>query len=357
MSEISKQYGPRTRTYLGSVSLSAPRKRAASRLLTRRNLLLAIGGLLLAAVLIFGWQLWRRLDGVFVGGVTGLFRNDPLDQDTHGRTNILAIGTDEGGLTDSIMVISLNQSTGQGVSLSLPRDLWVERTCWGRRSSGKLNETYTCAARSGTPEDGARALMDTAGHILDIEIHYFIKVDDEVLIGAVDAVGGITIELDRAVYDVATNINFSAGTHHINGYTALAFARSRGAYGGFGVANDFSRGLNQQLVLRSLQSAVLEDRRFLNPATSLNLLESFGDHVTTSFQTSQIRTLIEVGQRTEIRPLPLAPTDDGVMLVRDETIEGLSALVPAGVTGRFDYSLFHEYFAAQTITPPDQPED
>ena len=78
---------------------------------------------------------------------------DPLKTDSNGRTNILAFGTsgynmegDEGNgvhdgaqLTDSIMMISLNQETGDIAMLSLPRDLKASPTC---TATGKINEVY-----------------------------------------------------------------------------------------------------------------------------------------------------------------------------------------------------------------------
>ncbi|MBR3253054.1 hypothetical protein IKF84_03210 [Candidatus Saccharibacteria bacterium] len=75
---------------------------------------------------------------------------DPLKADANGRTNILAFGTggydmsgEEGGgvhdgaqLTDSIMLISFNQETGDVAMISLPRDLKGPSTC---TATGKIN--------------------------------------------------------------------------------------------------------------------------------------------------------------------------------------------------------------------------
>ena len=108
-----------------------------------------------------------------------------LKTDENGRTNILAIGTsgynmdgEEGNgthdgaqLTDSIMVISLNQETGDVAMLSLPRDLKASPTC---TSTSKINEIYWCNGGSGdaTIEEEAEAntaVMEEVGNILGLD--------------------------------------------------------------------------------------------------------------------------------------------------------------------------------------------
>ncbi|MCL2371689.1 LCP family protein [Candidatus Saccharibacteria bacterium] len=336
-------------------SVSTLEKLPTKKKRSRKKLVLGIiGGLAVLMISLAGtytWLLWSRIDGAFTGGITGLLRAAPLTQDSEGRTNILIIGMDEGTLTDSIMVISVNQATSQGVSISLPRDLWVERYCWGgRRSAGKINETFHCARRDGdgTVETGARALMETAGMILGIDVHYFVNIDEDVLIGSVDVLGGIYVEIDRTIIDNNTGLRLSPGRQKIDGETALKLSRARGQAGGVGVANDFHRGLNQQLVLRGIQETVIEDRSFLNPVTALNLVESFGNSLTSNFQTNQIRTLISVGSNTNVRPLAIAPTEDGVFLVRTDRINEQSVVIPAGVDGYFNYSRFQTFFAEES---------
>jgi LCP family protein required for cell wall assembly len=354
MEEVGKLRRPRT--YLGNVSFK-PAQTAEKRhvfpwiIAGVVALVLSVGGLAV-------WQVWDRLGDAFVGGITGLFRSDPLKRDALGRTNVLVFGTegwqangadaDGGLLTDSIMLISINQDTGEGVTISLPRDLWVERYCYGnRKSSGKLNETYSCAIHDKkTDDEAARALASTVGDILGVEVHYYARINYLVLEQATDAVGGINVQINRPINDSFANIYFAAGSHHLNGSQALALARTR-----HGLADgDFGRGLNPQLVMRALQTAVLEDKKYLTPSTALNLLESFGDCLKTNFSTNELRTLIDVGTKGNLRSLPIAPTADNVYLVRTDMIGEASVVLPGGVSGYYDYSRFREYFAAQAPT-------
>ena len=121
-----------------------------------------ITGILLFIVLILlGGVIWFILWGNDIiakitggqGNIFDLFTENYVDlkTDENGRTNILAFGTsgynmdgDEGNgthdgaqLTDSIMVISLDQKTGDVAMLSLPRDLKASSTC---TATGKINE-------------------------------------------------------------------------------------------------------------------------------------------------------------------------------------------------------------------------
>ena len=113
---------------------------------------------------------------------------EPLKTDQNGRTNILAFGTsgyDMGGtsgkgkhpgaqLTDSIMIISLNQKTGDVAMLSLPRDLKVG-TC---TATGKVNEVYKCGIGNGKNEEaGAKALMEKMKEILGVELQYYAYIN------------------------------------------------------------------------------------------------------------------------------------------------------------------------------------
>ena len=180
---------------------------------------------------------------------------EPLKADANGRTNILAFGTsgynmegDEGEgthdgaqLTDSIMVISLDQETGDTAMLSLPRDLKASPTC---TATGKINEVYWCNNMDGTNEQaGAEALMAEVGDILGIDFQYYAHINWGSLVQIVDTLGGINITLDEDITDYYyTGAVFEAGTEYtINGEQALGLARAR-----HGTASgDFSRGASQ----------------------------------------------------------------------------------------------------------------
>ena len=176
------------------------------------------------------------------GNIFGLLQKEKLKQDSNGRTNFLIFGTSPKGwdgedLTDSVIVASVNQETKKAHTISLPRDLWVKHTCtgWLGTTSGKLNETYGCGKFSEglnisdekTAEtNGQQALASTVTEVTGLDIHYVVHANWQVLVQAIDAVGGIDVKIEvwdgsPYMYDVATNIRYKNGeTVHMNGEQA-----------------------------------------------------------------------------------------------------------------------------------------
>ena len=182
--------------------------------------------ILIIVLLLIGGVLWLVIWGndiiaKITGGQGNIFdlvtfmepTYERLKTDDNGRTNILAIGTsgynmegDEGNgvhdgaqLTDSIMVISANQDTGDIAMLSLPRDLKASPTC---TATGKINEVYWCNNMDGNNEQaGAEALMEEVGSILGIDFQYYAHLNWGSLVQIVDTLGGITVTLDEDIND------------------------------------------------------------------------------------------------------------------------------------------------------------
>lgn len=224
---------------------------------------------------------------------------EPLKTDANGRTNILAFGTsgynmqgDEGdgvhdgaALTDSIMMISLNQDTGDIAMLSLPRDLKASPTC---TATGKINEVYWCNNINDDDEAaGAAALMTEVGDILGVDFQYYAHLNWGSLIYIVDVLDGITITLDEDIFDYGwTDAVYEAGIPYtINGEEALGLARARhGTAGG-----DFSRGASQQKILVGIKDKLLE--KDLPLTDLLGLASNLGDNLRTNFSVSELKTL------------------------------------------------------------------
>ena len=161
-------------------------------------LLLLVGG----GVVFYFWgnEILKRITGgegdiwSAIGTLTSE-TYEPLKTDGNGRTNVLVFGTsgynmdgtsyggyehDGSQLTDSIMVISLDQETGDVAMVSLPRDLYAVPTC---TATGKVNEVYWCALEQGEDEAGAaRALQAKVQTILGIETQYFVHINGGALV-------------------------------------------------------------------------------------------------------------------------------------------------------------------------------
>jgi LCP family protein required for cell wall assembly len=190
------------------------------------------------------------------------------------RLNILLIGTDqrpkEGTYnTDTLIVVSIDPTTKQVAMFSLPRDT-VDvpmpsgplRQAYGPVYPKKINAFFTSIRNradlvAGTDKTrGYNGLKLVLGNLYGLDIKYFVEVNFDGFKQVVDAMGGVTINVQIPVTDETypsdsgrlSRVYIPAGLQHMTGAQALVYARSR--HGGKG---DFDRGARQQRVLTSLR--------------------------------------------------------------------------------------------------------
>jgi LCP family protein required for cell wall assembly len=348
--------------------------------------LIPIGVFVLVAVGFAVNKFLQTSSAVFEGNIIeAIFSKEKLAVDENGRTNVLIFGTEGysmgnndhpgSNLTDSIMVLSVDQEKHNAFMISLPRDLYVEHECKGviGTTAGKLNETYYCAYGKNKDEAaGANELQKTVGKILGLDVQYYVHINFKVLVDLVDTIGGIDLTFEKAIYDPnfdwmcknkCNYVKYSAGqTAHLDGIHALYLARSRGAAGGYGIGTDFERGANQQKILVAIQKRVVEDGALLNVSAAFKMLDSLGDNVKTNFKTKEIRTIIDLVQGFDsgnIKQLTLANKEENLYLVKTMNINGASCVIPSGVSGMYDYSRIKKYVAervAEFNTPVEATE-
>lgn len=323
----------------------------------------------------------------------------PLQTDSAGRTNILVFGTsqddpahqnaDGGGglwLTDSIELVSLDQTNKTIKLVGIPRDLWVSiDTRCGLGRSGKINSVYECAAGltgaasnggsnyAAADQTGAEALMAKVAEVTGITPQYYAHADYSVLKQAVDAVGGIdvTITGDGAdgIYD--TNFDWNCtdgaytcknvyyphdGTYHLNGTQALYLARARGdaglySYKDFGLSQgDFDRQANQQKILTAFQAKVKSASVLGNPFALNGLIDAFGNNLSTNVSGGELKTLLSAVKKVPNGSITsVSLVTKGSAVVQTTTIAGQSVVV--ATSGTYDYSSISDYLAAQLAVP------
>ena len=264
----------------------------------------------------------------------------PLKTDENGRTNILAFGTsgydmagtegegthDGAQLTDSIMVISLNQETGDVAMLSLPRDLKISSTCTG---TGKINEVYWCNNTEGDNElAGANALIDEVSHILDIDFQYYAHINWGSLVQIVDALDGINVTLDEDVHDYYI---FDAGVeYHLNGEDTLRLARTR-----YGTAHgDFSRGASQQKILIGIKNRIFEKN--LSLPDIINLANTLGDNLRVNLSVDEIKTLAHLTSSFDFNNMRQVSLIEPENYMTTDTINGISYVLPLDGEGNYN---------------------
>ncbi|HUE88331.1 MAG TPA: DUF6677 family protein [Vicinamibacterales bacterium] len=212
-----------------------------------------------------------------------------------GPINVLFIGLDSGlgrnhSLSDTLMVASYYPARDKLTMISIPRDTGRTPLYKGGTYPRRINTflNYARANPARFPEGPVAALMRQVGYVLGTKIHFYAATNLEGLPRAVDAVGGVTITVDKAIHSVKSNYHVEPGTYHFNGAEALRFARVR--YG----SSDFARARRQQQVIKALAA------RARDPGVAARLpqvIDAISEVVRTNVPREQTPTLLRILER------------------------------------------------------------
>ncbi|MDX6745100.1 LCP family protein [Actinocorallia sp. A-T 12471] len=180
--------------------------------------------------------------------LAGVDKRDGMDPKDLKR---LHLGKEAGARSDTMMVLHVSKDHDEITIVSLPRDTLVtipaHMNAEGERvgaQQGKLTWAYAYG--------GSQLMKDTVEDVTGLRMDHVIEVDFAGFLKVVDAVGGVQVCTERPIDDRATGLKLAAGTHHVDGATALAFARVR-----HGLGEDIGRMQRQQEFMSSLMSAVI----------------------------------------------------------------------------------------------------
>ena len=241
------------------------------------------------------------------------------------RLNILLIGSDEQGgghNTDTLITVSIDPVTKQVAMFSLPRDTidvpipaGLARNVWGRTYGGKINSFFVQNRKrsdlwpGNDRTRGYNALKAVIGELYEIDIRFFVEVNFEGFKKVVDAVGGVTINVQVPVVDDAfpgsagrpQRLYIPSGIQHMDGDQALRYARSRNT------STDFDRGARQQRVLLSMREQA--DPQNLVPRLP-QLIDALKSAVRTDIPLNQLDELLGLASGVDtsnIRSIVLGP--------------------------------------------------
>lgn len=240
------------------------------------------------------------------------------------RINILLLGIGGAGhagaeLTDTMILGSFKPSTGEVGMISVPRDLTLAVPGHGYTKINAVN----AYAEQDAAGSGIGAITETIETIMDETVDYTVKVDFSSFSEIIDAIGGIDVYVENTfsdsqypidgmedavcgysetaeeagatevpaeqVTEVSTRspygcryevLSFTQGWTHLDGSTALKYARSR--HGNNGEGSDFSRAARQQKVLLAWKEKALSLGVLLNPTKLQNIVNVVRDNVTTN---------------------------------------------------------------------------
>lgn len=335
-------------------------------------IILAVGGYL-------AYKAINASNNIFKGNLLGLIQNQPLKEDANGRSNILILGTSEDDpdhpgayLTDSMMVVSIHQKSNSAAMFSIPRDLYVDykRAC-NSGYQGKINEYFNCVnsdwQSKEAQEQRMRETRKFIGDIFGLDIQYTAHVNNTVVKEAVDAVGGIKVDiqgsngapgiLDRN-FDWRCNyqchlVKYDNGVHELDGKHALFLAMARGDRAPtYGLGNsNFDREQNQQKILVALKEKAVSAGTLSDVGKVTGLMDAFGDNLRTNFDTSEIRTLMQLGTDIKVENIQkINFYDEENPLVKSGNYNGASVVMPSA--GVFNYSDIHAFLAQKLSNNP-----
>ena len=364
---------------------------------TRRIIKWVLIAILVAVLGVVGFLVVKGLNAgghVLQGNIFNLVQNEPLKEDANGRSNFLILGTSEddkgheaGYLTDSIMILSVDQKNKNAYTFSIPRDLYVEygEACLsGYR--GKINVYFSCVndgKNDAAEQDRLTKTRGFIGEIVGMDIQYAAHVNYTVMRDVVNAIGGtiqVNIEGDSgsgqqpnigimdANFDWKCGkvsqrkvncppdghfIDFEPGIQTLDAEHALYLAQARGDAANVGLAqSNFDRERNQQKILVAIRDKAMSAGTLTNLGAVTGLIDALGGNLRTNIETKEVRTLMDLGQKiksTDIVSVDLYSKDAPIFTTGPLPGAGSSVYPKAGV-GK--YTELREYLAKQLTSDP-----
>lgn len=255
------------------------RQRRRGRMI-KRGVLGGLLAVLLVGVVSVGAWFTRVVDnlggnGLIDGGIRAILSDSDVAREPF---YVLLLGTDgrpgeEVYRSDSIILARIDPTEKSASLISIPRDTMVVYN----GETMKINATHAVNGPQGVVE----AVNDLCFNG-EQKISHYAEINFEGMEDLIDAVGGIDLEATEEVDDPEhLDIKIEKGFQHMDGATALTYARCRYTY----ADGDFTRMRHQRQVLSALAKKILND---LDPATIMGTVEELSKVVITTLGVQDI---------------------------------------------------------------------
>lgn len=303
-------------------------------------------------------------------------------------------GSHEGGLlTDSIMVVRIEPRNRNITMISVPRDLWVSMPISPEATmEAKVNAAYAIGSDDKKYPNkevqytgkagGGEMAKEVIGKVVGFKIDHFAALDFAGFVKTIDLLGGIDVKVSRAFddpkYPIEENINdtcgksdeevaaltatmsgeklenqfpcryenlhFDKGTQHMDGVTALKYARSRHSTTDGG---DFNRAARQREILLAVKQKVISVGFIPKIVPAIKTLAG---NLTTDVDINKMNELLgQAGELSEYTITPAALTDQNV-LMNSKSKDGQFILIPRA--GDKDWSEIQKFVNNPTMLTP-----
>ncbi|ADG75273.1 cell envelope-related transcriptional attenuator [Cellulomonas flavigena DSM 20109] len=280
--------------------------------------------LAVTTVLVFGGsgamavaaRMTGNVDSIDLGGLveavpTPSKEPDPSDAHAGQPVNVLVLGSDQrdganadiGGVeagmrSDTTIVVHVSADRTRVEMVSLPRDSLVEvPSCTltnGKTTKAQRRAMLNSAFQMGWDYGGdltsaAACTVSTVQANTGLTIDNVVVVDFAGFQNMINAIGGVPMCIERDVYDKYTGLNLTAGEHHLDGITALQYARARHGTGFDG--SDTMRAGRQQVLVARVANEVLSKNLLTDAGQLLQFLSAATQSVTTDLTLADLSGL------------------------------------------------------------------
>ncbi len=274
------------------------------------------------------------------------------------RVNILLLGIDqrdsEAGQptrTDTMILLTIDPVGKTMGMLSIPRDLWVPIPGLDKALEERINAAHFFGDLYKYPGGGTVLAKKTVQYNLGVPVHYYVRVDFKAFEKIVDALGGVTINVETAIRDTEypdgnygiISIYIPAGVQHMDGETALRFVRTRHA------DSDFGRTRRQLQFLMAMRDQALK-LNILPKAPSL--ISQFRDSIKTDMSANEILSMARLASQIESDKI-ISRSIDETMITPWVTPQGGEVLIPKRDEIK---KVVAEVFGTTTAAPTTQPQ-
>ena len=231
---------------------------------------------------------WAQQGLSALGSMTsGLLTGAEANQITKEPFVVYLSGVDNRGeLTDKArsdvnILAVVNPKTKRVALVNTPRDYYVDLA--GTDSKDKLTHAGLY---------GVETSMATLGNLYGVNVEHYIRINFSGFINIIDAIGGVDVYSDQAFTSVGSPgyydpTTFAEGWNHLDGKSALAFARERHAF----ASGDIQRGIDQMKVIDAMVN------KLKSPALLMSfskLMDAAADCFVTSLSQDQITALVRM---------------------------------------------------------------
>jgi LCP family protein required for cell wall assembly len=189
-----------------------------------------------------------------------------------------------------MLLVHISKARDHATIVSIPRDTFVLVPEW-TDSQGTVHQPYYSKINATFGRGDAPLLVQTLESMTNLRIDHYVEVSFLGFKEMVDALGGVNICTRRKINDSKSHLVLPAGTHRLDGITALKYVRTR-YFDGMG---DLGRMQRQQQFIAAMIREASSTGVLLNPVKLVKFISAALGSVTTDpgLQQDDLITLAE----------------------------------------------------------------